>query len=710
MNQFFYELLPLISFIVLVFLASLAVRSNWRSFTNRIFSYFLLAMAMWGFLIFGMRSREDLDAAFQWERLVIPVIPFVGVFFYHFSILITRTQGNRQLLVFFYLFAMVFVALSPTELVVEGMVKKSYGNAPEFGPLFPLYLLSAYLTVFMGALTLARAYSVTSSREQRNRFAYILIGAGCSLVGATTDILAAQEAIPYPGGMIGNIAFASFATVALLRLRLLELRVVLRRGLAYTLASSLIVVAIAGVFLSFTYIFKGATDSARFLASIGAAILVAIILQPLLGRFQTMVDRWFYRERYDHLKALQEFSLETKDITNLDKVATSLIELASRAMRANSAVLLLPTPSGDFTVTAATGLEDGQGLSLGSDSPFLRWLRPSEGIVTIRELDTVPHLRAMPAADRDTLVQLQGELFVPMRTKGELTGILVLGPKIAEEDYAAEDVDLLWTAVNQTAMVIENARMYAQEAERLARLENLEQLKQTLLLTVSHELKTPITAIKAGAEMLEAAEEAAPNSAKARLLRSINSGVSRLERLIDESLDYAKMQDATLELDMQPCNAREFVTDVVGLVSPAIRAKRQELEVILPDDAPSVLVDRRRAERILINLLSNANKHTPVGTSITLRMEAQEPIVLISVTDNGPGISDVDKERVFNAYYRNSQADGKGAGQSSGLGLSIAKYLAELHGGRIWLASELGKGTTFYFSLPLGGIDEDTGD
>ena len=711
MIQFIYESLPLISFIFLIFLISLVVRSDWKSFTNRIFTFFLLAMGLWGFLIFGMRSSADLDAAMSWERLVIPVITFVGVFFYHFSLLITRSQGSRRVLILFYLLAIVFVALAPTNLVIEGMELRSYGNAPLFGALFPLYLVSVYVPVFLGIYTLVRGYVSSSIREQSNRFTYILVGAGCSMIGGTTDILAAQGVIPYPGGMIGNILFASFATLALLRGKLLELRVVLRRGLAYTLLSSLIVVVIAGVFLAFNYIFQGATDSARFLASIGAAILVAIVLQPLLGRFQTMVDRWFYRERYDHLKALQQFSIETKDITNLQQIATSLTTLVSRAMRANSAALMLPTmPTGNFTITAAIGLENGHDLSLDVGCPFLRWVGSSDDVRTITELETVPQLRAMPAADMTTLRQLHGEVFLPMKTKGEFTGILILGPRISEEDYAPEDVQLLMTALNQTAMAIENARMYAQETERLARLENLEQLKQTLLLTVSHELKTPITAIKAGAEMLAASEDLPENSTKARLLRSINSGVSRLERLIEESLDYARMQDATLELDMKSCNSGEFVEEVVSLVGPPIRAKRQTLEVIIPDSTPDIVIDRRRAERVLINMLSNANKHTPVETNISVRLQVEDTYVLFSVEDNGPGISLVDQDRVFNAYYRNSDGDGKGANQSSGLGLSIAKYLAELHGGRIWLESEVGRGTTFYFTLPLGETNEDISD
>jgi len=271
-------------------------------------------------------------------------------------------------------------------------------------------------------------------------------------------------------------------------------------------------------------------------------------------------------------------------------------------------------------------------------------------------------------------------------------------------------VDLLRIVVDQTATAIENARLYAQEAQRLVELEQLERLKQTLLLTVSHELKTPLTAIKAGTEILQAQEEVDPASAKGRLLRSINRGVERLERLIEESLDYARMQDANLELDLQPADLKEVYQETLAIAMPPARAKRQTLEMDLPDSMPKVMVDRRRCERILLNLISNANKYTDPGGKISVGVEIGPTYLVTSVVDNGHGIAESELDKIFNVYYRNGTADGKGAGQSSGLGLAIAKYLVELHGGRIWVESEVGKGSAFHFSLPLGDGDENTGN
>ena len=165
--------------------------------------------------------------------------------------------------------------------------------------------------------------------------------------------------------------------------------------------------------------------------------------------------------------------------------------------------------------------------------------------------------------------------------------------------------------------------MYSEEAVRLVELEELEKLKQTLLLTVSHELKTPLTAIKAGTEMLELQENASVSSAKGRLLRSINRGVERLERLVDESLDYARMQDANLELELELTDLAELYEETITLLTPAARAKRQTLELDLPEYIPSLEIDRRRCERVLLNLVSNATRYTQPGGKITVGVNVE---------------------------------------------------------------------------------------
>ncbi|MDA1257778.1 MAG: HAMP domain-containing sensor histidine kinase, partial [Chloroflexi bacterium] len=281
------------------------------------------------------------------------------------------------------------------------------------------------------------------------------------------------------------------------------------------------------------------------------------------------------------------------------------------------------------------------------------------------------------------------------------------GPKVAGEDYSEDDISFLVSVADRSAMVIENSRMYALEMERLDELERLDSLKSNLLLTVSHELKSPLTAIKTAVDLLDATEpqpdvpplEGARPSPRSRLLRTLKSGVDRLERLTQESLDYAAMQSANLELNMVPMNLDEIVEEASSLLNPAMRSRGQEFTLNVADGSSTVTADPPRVERIVTNLLSNAHKFTPAGGSITVDIYDEGKSRIVRVTDTGEGISEDEKDLVFSPYYRSKNADGRQHG-GTGLGLSIARYLAELHGGALDLHSEVGVGSVFTLRLP----------
>ncbi|MCH8744270.1 MAG: hypothetical protein IIB31_01330 [Chloroflexi bacterium] len=727
----FYELLPLASFIFNIFLLSLVLRSDWRNLRNRVFALLLFTMALWGLTIFGVRTSphpDGADLAMIWERTAVVMVLGISVLFYHFSVLYTRIRVPKANLATFYTAWVIFAVLSVTGHVVDRVEEVTLlggyvGWTYRFTMLGILYLALGYVPVVLGIANLVQRHRVSKSPEEKNRILYMVVGAGLSLVGATSDFLFSSGIFFYPFGIMANLYFVALTSVAMLKYQLLELRVVLRSGLTYTLLGTFIVGVYGVVFVLFNFTFRSQSEPARLLAVISAAAVVAIALQPVLSQLQRWADHWFSRERYDHLQALVQFSQDTKDITDLKSIADSLTGLVSQAMLASSSALLLPAPqstgrpkapglpqSPGFYVASTDELSGAEGIILGDESPILNWLRDNNGILTRQDLEVVTKFRALTVDEQRAVELLDMELLIPLQSKGELTGVLVVGPKLADEDYSTSDINLLRTVVNQTATAIENARLYGQESERLAELEALEKMKQTLLLTVAHELKTPLTAIKAGTEMLGLQEDVPASGAKGRLIRSINRGVERLERLVDESLDYAQMQDSNLQLDLESTDLRELYQETVSLLSPVARSKRQSLELNLPDKLPLLQIDRRRCERILLNLISNANRYTDFGGEITVGVSLERDYLITHVTDNGQGVAEEDLEKVFNVYYRNASADGLGAGKSSGIGLAIAKYLVELHGGRIWVESTLGEGSTFYFSLPLGDDHESIGN
>ncbi len=231
-------------------------------------------------------------------------------------------------------------------------------------------------------------------------------------------------------------------------------------------------------------------------------------------------------------------------------------------------------------------------------------------------------------------------------------------------------------------------------AEQVRRSEELDRLRSEFISTVSHDLRTPLTAIQAGLGMLEmgAADQLGPD--ERQLLSDAWLNAQRLGRLIDDLLTLNQLEAGTLRLEWQPLDLRAIALGAVSCVHVLTRQKGQELEVDLPDSL-FVEGDRRRLEQAAVNLLANAHFHTPAGARIWVSGGNASGKSLLSVSDNGPGIPAQEIEAIFGRYHRITSV-----GAGSGLGLAIARGIVELHGGRIWAESKPGQGATFHIALP----------
>ena len=703
-----YIVLPFVVFIINTFLAALVLKSDWRTSRNQVFAAFLAAMALWGLTIFGMRSSPNPEVAAIWERFVLAVIPFTGVFFYHFTLAFTGSRSGRWLFRAFYVLGALAAVLSMAGFAVDEMVLKWYGYAPVLGPTFFLSVAVAYIPAIVGLGVLFRASRRSRAPDDRNRNGYIILGVASLLVGGTTDYLPALGVNIYPMGIVSLIFFGALAIIAVTRYRLMDLRVLLRRGFAYSVVSTGIFAVYGLILWLFLTIFQYQTATASVVATAAAILLVTMVLPPTVAKAQGLVDRLFDRERYDHLVALQRFTQETHEIGDFTGLADSLVKTTSLAMHAHWVTLLLPDPdTGDFVPVGDGAGQDIPELSVRRNSPVARYLDRHAGSFTAWDLEVAPYLQAMGDAERQRLRAAGAQLFVGLPSKSGLTGVLVLGPKLTDEDYSRSAVDLLTTVAYQTATMIENSRLYSQEMARLRELEQLESLKSNLLMTVSHELKSPITAIRASVDLFAEARADLGERGMTRVARTLRNGVDRLDRLVQESLDYAQMQTAQLELHMEPTDIRAMVEESVALISPTANAKHQNLTVDVPDGLPMLLMDTPRIERILVNLLSNAAKFTPAEGSIALTVATVEQNIVVQLSDTGLGIPEEDQKHLFTEFYRGSNADGQ-RNAGTGLGLAIAKYLAEMHGGKIGVESKVGEGTTFTLTLPLiPALEED---
>jgi len=217
--------------------------------------------------------------------------------------------------------------------------------------------------------------------------------------------------------------------------------------------------------------------------------------------------------------------------------------------------------------------------------------------------------------------------------------------------------------------------------------------------TLNHELKTPLTSIIAAAGLLAEELEADGQESYQRLIQNIMHNSETLETRLAEFLEVIKTRGGGLRLELEPMDIKSLLQGVGWQMSPLIKGKGQHLVVDLPESLPLVQGDGQRLEQVVINLMSNAAKFTPKGGSITLRARKKENELLVEVRDSGIGISKEEQTRLFIPYSRLNSDIQRHPGL--GLGLALAKQVVDLHGGKIWVESELGKGSTFAFSLPL---------
>lgn len=268
-------------------------------------------------------------------------------------------------------------------------------------------------------------------------------------------------------------------------------------------------------------------------------------------------------------------------------------------------------------------------------------------------------------------------------------GLLVLSGEAASQHQR----EALMTFANQIALAVERAQL-REEALRARLTEEVERLAKTLVAAVSHDLRAPLSLIKASSSTLSDAEIDISPEARQSLAKLIDVQADRLAELVQSLLDMSRIQAGVLEPRCTVVSLSDLVKNVVGDLTPAMRGRA--VAVAIPDDLPPVDVDVVLISRVLANLLTNAARYSPKGTSITIRAKSTDTTTIeISVIDHGPGVSRDRQEEIFGLLARRDDDAG------AGLGLTIAKTFVEAHGQRIWVDDAPEGGARFCFTLPV---------
>ncbi len=245
----------------------------------------------------------------------------------------------------------------------------------------------------------------------------------------------------------------------------------------------------------------------------------------------------------------------------------------------------------------------------------------------------------------------------------------------------------------------QNAQLRAANTE----LRRLDEAKSTFVSLAAHELRTPLASITGYVEMLLDGDAGPLNAAQTEYLSTIDASTQRLLRITRDLLDVARIESGRLQLSLQTVNLRALLAEVTVEQKPQLDARSQQIHLIAPDDIPPALVDPQRTIQVVSNLISNASKYAPAGTTITVNLQeadAEPGFLCVAVTDEGDGVPAEDQSLLFRPFFRGTSAQITGI-PGTGLGLYIAQSLVELHGGHISLESRAGVGATFAATFPM---------
>ncbi|HSM70195.1 MAG TPA: GAF domain-containing protein [Anaerolineales bacterium] len=301
------------------------------------------------------------------------------------------------------------------------------------------------------------------------------------------------------------------------------------------------------------------------------------------------------------------------------------------------------------------------------------------------------------------LLDTESEVAIPLKVGGKVLGVIDI-QSIQSQIFSPNDVSVLQSLADQVAVSINNANLYDESQELIKNLQEVDQLKSQFLANMSHELRTPLNSIIGFSRVILKGIDGPVTEMQNQDLTAIYNSGQHLLGLINDILDLARIEAGKMELNFEEVNLGEMVHSVFSTAKGLVKEKPIQLVEKVPADMPTARGDTMRVRQVLLNLISNASKFTDEG-SITVQTEVQTAPngsleALINIIDTGPGISPEGQERLFKAF---SQVDGSATRKSggSGLGLSICANLVQLHNGRIGVHSEEGKGSTFWFTLPL---------
>jgi signal transduction histidine kinase len=427
--------------------------------------------------------------------------------------------------------------------------------------------------------------------------------------------------------------------------------------------------------------------------------VIAIENVRLFNEVQARTDE--LAKSVEELRALGEVSEAVNSTLNLETVLSTIVAKAVQLSATDAgAIYVFEEERQEFQLRATQGMDEAliaaiRDQRIRMDERIIERAAAKGGAVQLPDL-----LNESPSPIINVVIRagFRAVLVVPLLRPGAIIGTLVVRRKQPGE-FPKSTVELLETFADQSVLAIQNARLFREIEEKSRELAAASKHKSQFLANMSHELRTPLNAILGYTELILDSIYGDPTEKMRAVLERLQSNGRHLLGLINDVLDLSKIEAGQLTLSLDDYSLSDVVYGVVSAVEPLAAEKRLVFKAEVAPDLPRGHGDGRRLSQVLLNLVGNAIKFTDKG-EVAIRASATNGAFTVAVCDTGPGIAPGDQAKIFEEFQQADDSSTRKKG-GTGLGLSIAKRIIEMHGGRLWVQSEPGKGSTFYFTLPV---------
>jgi len=672
-------------------------RSTFRR-VNVTFSILSWGSAGWVLSVLLAYFFEDPSLRLFWGRMSFATSGIIPAAFLCFSLLFPKEQRglSSSKLFLISLPSIIFLGLAFTNQIVSSLRFDS--KMFNYGRIYPLF--SAYLVgyIVLGLIFLIKTYK-KSIGLVRLQIKYCLLGMFfTSSLGLITNLylpMAGISKFNWLGPSFTMIMVGS-TTYSILKHRLMDINIVLKKGTTYILlmlllfvpSSILVLLSQKFFFEEINYLFSAMIFSILF--------LVAFFFNEIKPGTEKAVEHLLFKDKYDYHETIGKFSKAMVSILDLQSLSKRIIETITRTMGVEKASLfLLNEEKGVFDLSESKNIKmTSSSKLLPKGDPLPHYLQKIGEIIIREELikgTDIPELK-------DTIKQmslLEAEVSIPLILKGQLIGMINLSHKFNKDIYSHEDIELLSTLANQTAIAIENARLYEDLKKSKSYMRRADRLASlgTLTAGLAHEIRNPLVAIKTLTQLLP--ERLEDEEFRNHFLNIASGEVDRISSLVNELLDFARPSEPSLEFE----DINNILDGMILLVSTETKKKHIQIIKNYTPNLPPVKTDREQIKQVFLNILLNAIEATPENGKVTVKTRSflkpgGEPYIQIEFTDTGCGIPPEYLEDIFNPFFTTKNT-------GSGLGLSISNQIVQDHKGYIVVESQLNNGTSFFINLPF---------